>query len=449
MAFRTHNPNLVGPLLSDETWKVSPSKGSPSSDRVGKCEASKNDDLQDIDELIRHFDHITVGKENPILPNDVGLNISKRLADLYDPSKQPETIGGDILPLSATKKEPLVSPRSPERDRSYSFQANESSRYSSELPNDRLPSFRLREPPHLQRTTSGSSSFPMHVLGRRKTARAPSAPTMPPTNDRSTMNYSLAARQHLPSRKTELFRTLIPDASQHNRKSSHTVMDPETKQQAEACAHRIRVLTSKCTAKTVQEAELILRSMVSQFDGNLHKVRPNGVSYNNVIHAYASLGLPSKAEKVLSVMFDDWKHGNANAEPNVRIFTGVLKAWQRAKTRESPMRCEKIIEAMNELSSDSRLANCKPDLHAMTVLMHAWIDAPRKNVAEKICRIFCTMKRKYAAGDNAMRPDCIVYSLVLNAYVREFSTKKAEAILWEMVDDYLDGNESAKPRVRK
>lgn len=49
-----------------------------------------------------------------------------------------------------------------------------------------------------------------------------------------------------------------------------------------------------------------------------------------------------------------------------------------------------------------------------------------------------------------MRPDCISYSILLNAYAQKMMIDDAERILWEMVDDFtLNGNKSAEPRTRK
>ena len=60
------------------------------------------------------------------------------------------------------------------------------------------------------------------------------------------------------------------------------------------------------------------------------------------------------------------------------------------------------------------------------------------------------MKQRFHDGDEAMRPDCISYSIILNAYAQKMMTEDAESLLWEMVDDYvLYNNQSAEPRTRK
>jgi pentatricopeptide repeat protein len=59
------------------------------------------------------------------------------------------------------------------------------------------------------------------------------------------------------------------------------------------------------------------------------------------------------------------------------------------------------------------------------------------------------MKARYLEGDEAMRPDCISYSILLNSYAQKLQIEQAEEMLWEMVDDCVSGNAAAQPRTRK
>jgi hypothetical protein len=76
------------------------------------------------------------------------------------------------------------------------------------------------------------------------------------------------------------------------------------------------------------------------------------------------------------------------------------------------------------------------------------MEADWANATERAEELFREMKDRFLAGDESMRPDCISYSILLNAYAADMKFAKAEDMLWEMVDDYLDGNETAKPRIR-
>jgi hypothetical protein len=59
------------------------------------------------------------------------------------------------------------------------------------------------------------------------------------------------------------------------------------------------------------------------------------------------------------------------------------------------------------------------------------------------------MKVRYLSGDEAMRPDCLVYSIILNIYAQKLQIEQAEEMLWEMVADFVSGNAAAQPETRK
>jgi pentatricopeptide repeat protein len=61
------------------------------------------------------------------------------------------------------------------------------------------------------------------------------------------------------------------------------------------------------------------------------------------------------------------------------------------------------------------------------------------------------MKDCYREGNTAMqmRPDRISYSLLLNNYRQKMQIDEAEAMLQEMVNDFLNRNANAQPELRK
>lgn len=58
-----------------------------------------------------------------------------------------------------------------------------------------------------------------------------------------------------------------------------------------------------------------------------------------------------------------------------------------------------------------------------------------------------TLRRMIEAGkeDPNVRPNSVTYSTVMNAWARAGQPDRAAAVLRAMYDDYLDGNEAAKP----
>ena len=169
---------------------------------------------------------------------------------------------------------------------------------------------------------------------------------------------------------------------------------------------------------------------------------------DSVIHAYANAGLPNKAEAIIRLMIEDYENGNDDAEPNVRVFNNVLHTWRKSKDHNAPERCEAILREMQHLCDSGKFKACQPDTYAVTVLLHAWLESSRNEKTKRAELIFRQMQRRYEQGNEMMRPDRIAYSLVLNGYAEERNHEKAEEMLWEMVTDFLSGNDSAEPRTR-
>lgn len=83
------------------------------------------------------------------------------------------------------------------------------------------------------------------------------------------------------------------------------------------------------------------------------------------------------------------------------------------------------------------------------VLLQCWVESNRDDAAECAEAHFRDMKARFLSGDEAMRPDCISYSILLNTYAQTMQIEDTERLLWEMVEDFcLNGNMAAEPRTR-
>jgi hypothetical protein len=85
---------------------------------------------------------------------------------------------------------------------------------------------------------------------------------------------------------------------------------------------------------------------------------------------------------------------------------------------------------------------------AEQVLLHCWVESQRSEASRRAELVFRDMKQRFEKGNKDLRPDCISYSIVMNTFAQETKYKEAEDLLWEMTDDFLSGNASAKPRTR-
>jgi len=200
-----------------------------------------------------------------------------------------------------------------------------------------------------------------------------------------------------------------------------------------------------------ERAEAILRGMLNKkgLVGDPHRhAEPNEGCYFSVMKAYKKARIPERAEAILRLMFEDWGSGNLTAEPSARCFSQVLRAWHKSKCSTAPQHCERILREMYKLSDTQRLPLCKPDVHTVAVVLNCWTESGEHESATRAAILFRQMKTRFLNGDDGLRPENFCYSFILKAFVEESKIEAAEDLLWEMVDDFLDGNDRAKPRIR-
>jgi len=169
---------------------------------------------------------------------------------------------------------------------------------------------------------------------------------------------------------------------------------------------------------------------------------------HKVMYGYARVGNVERVEELLQLLHNEFDRGERWATPNAKHYTTLCLAWQKSMVPESPERCEEILRKMHHLADEGGLPECKPDTKTYTSILHSWSDSGRDDAPERAEALFRKMKQRYESGDTNLQPDTIVYSNLINALSKSEGFTRAEDILWEMVDDYLNGNTLCKPRIR-
>ena len=71
----------------------------------------------------------------------------------------------------------------------------------------------------------------------------------------------------------------------------------------------------------------ILESMLNHYQNGNEKVRPNMITYNSVLDAYARNGDIKGALEIWDLMNNDYLSGNLSAEPNIPSYNTLINAW--------------------------------------------------------------------------------------------------------------------------
>ena len=76
-----------------------------------------------------------------------------------------------------------------------------------------------------------------------------------------------------------------------------------------------------------QRARDILKSMIHHYQNGIEEVRPNTITYNSVLDAYARQGHTNGATEILKMMEDDFDAGNIDAIVDLRTYNILIDTW--------------------------------------------------------------------------------------------------------------------------
>ncbi|KAL3782312.1 hypothetical protein HJC23_001920 [Cyclotella cryptica] len=231
-------------------------------------------------------------------------------------------------------------------------------------------------------------------------------------------------------------------------------------------------------------------------------VKPNKISYNSVINAWArstERGSGRKAEKLLNELWKFWEEEGREWElkPDARSFNSVINAIARSREKDCADRAKDLLDEMGRLynEGDTELLphavsfgaiinayansleegasdkaaqllmhmeslyqlgfeNAKPTTFVYNACMNAFakdpcISVPSNDAAKKAEQLLASLEKRYdEERDGRVKPDCISYSTVINAYANSATVQSginADVILRRMINRYLLGDNKCRP----
>jgi len=115
--------------------------------------------------------------------------------------------------------------------------------------------------------------------------------------------------------------------------------------------------------KVATRAYKLLREMKEKVkDGG---AEPNTVCYNAVLNAWARARNPEQTALILKEMQDEYMAGNKLVKPDHMSFNSLLKAWAYSLRKDSGEQGARVIETMHQLS-DEGILDCEPSVVSYT-----------------------------------------------------------------------------------
>jgi hypothetical protein len=201
-------------------------------------------------------------------------------------------------------------------------------------------------------------------------------------------------------------------------------------------------------------------SVTPSVDSRMPHYDPLLTQNHRIISLYLQSGQedgPDRAEKLIVFMDElDAKHGELGiVKPNVSSFTSLIDAYAQTNEWEGVGTAEGVLNRLlGHYLDEKEGEGFEPNIASWTIVISAWARLSknrRKGAADRASRLLKRMESLHEEGRITFAPDAIAYMTVMNAFAYSKTPDgpvRAEEILIEMHERYLDGDDSMKPSPR-
>jgi pentatricopeptide repeat protein len=158
-------------------------------------------------------------------------------------------------------------------------------------------------------------------------------------------------------------------------------------------------------------------------------VRPDGVTFNSAMHAIANsdrADAPQRAMRLLERMeamyesgsVDGMKGGGGGAKPDIISYNSVLNAFAKCGGTKSARRAEEMLYKLENSYDDSRRdkgtsSDVCPDVYSYNIVISAWANCGH---ADRAVALLDRMAHRTKEGKANLIPDATTYNSVLHAW---------------------------------
>ncbi|KAL9187359.1 hypothetical protein ACHAXT_001462 [Thalassiosira profunda] len=180
---------------------------------------------------------------------------------------------------------------------------------------------------------------------------------------------------------------------------------------------------------SARQAEKMLESLERAYAAGERSIRPDVYTYNIVIASHANCGNANRAVALLDKMTAKSNKGRTDLKPDGTTYNSVLHAWSRSSDRNAPVKALGLLEIMLRLHEGGD-RGADPNARSFSTVITAFSKSKFPRKAKQTRDLLQRMKRLYEGGQRNMRPNIYVYAAVLNACAYTFgrSEEKEEAL---------------------
>jgi hypothetical protein len=124
-----------------------------------------------------------------------------------------------------------------------------------------------------------------------------------------------------------------------------------------------------------------------------------------------------RAEDILKRMEESFQRGNLDARPNTISFNACIDAWAKSSHDKAGQRAEALLHRMQALYDSKANLYVKPNTRSFNSVMNAYSKSRDPNSARNAERIFDQMESLYKAGNLDVKPDFISFTTVIVSFL--------------------------------
>jgi hypothetical protein len=178
----------------------------------------------------------------------------------------------------------------------------------------------------------------------------------------------------------------------------------------------MRILSRSIKGGDAQRSEDIIHRMQSQYYLGHSSLKATTEHYNAALGAWSrsnEFESPDRAEALLLEMLERFDHGDNDLSPTEQSFTSVITCWGRSNREEAGLRAQAVFDGMQDRRDQQHLSSLCVTAASYSALIMAWARAGEPNRAEIVLQ---EMHNDYLNGNKAAEPNQIVFNATINAW---------------------------------
>jgi pentatricopeptide repeat protein len=190
--------------------------------------------------------------------------------------------------------------------------------------------------------------------------------------------------------------------------------------------------------------------MITLSENSERDVKPNLISFNTVIDAWAKSKEPNAAENALNILQQmeniSESLNDTSIYPDTISYSSVISAIARSEKRNAGLQAVELLERSLELYSNG-METLKPDSISFCTTLDALskqsqFDQESIRVAQQMFR---RMKQMGEDSDSSVQPTTIAYNIMLKIYASSGEIEELKLLFEDMLDSYKKGDIHVAP----